>query len=127
MADRQFFRNIATYLLGQVSVGGSFAPNAGSAIVASSNRGKGWSVARTGTGLFTVTFQDTFAKLISATATLQMATALDKFMTVGTYTAASKTLVLAAWDISDGAPGDVAADANNRVNFHCIFSNSGVD
>lgn len=108
---------------GYVAISGSFAPAAG-AVTAGSAKGAGYSVAYTSTGLFTITFEDSYKDMVSATATLQLATAADQIVQVGTYTAASKTLVLYVWDISDAAlSNNVAANANNRINFHVVFKN----
>jgi hypothetical protein len=100
-------------------VAGSFAPAAAAA--PTTVRGKGFSVARGGTGNFVLTFDQLYKNLISATATLQLATAADQFCVVESYVAASKTLDINVWDVSDAAVADVAANANNRVNFICVF------
>ena len=110
-----------------VIVAGSFAPNGSSAVSASSRKGRGWSVARTSAGLFTVTFGEKYNNLISAVATLQLVTAsLDSwFAQVGAYVAASKTLQIRVVDEAAAAV-DVAADADNRINFICVFSNTSL-
>lgn len=87
-------------------------------------RGLGFSVAYTSVGTFTVTFDDSFPTMISAKACLQLATAADQFAQVGTYTAASKTLVFYVWDKSDNAVANVAIAAGNRLNFICEFANT---
>lgn len=102
-------------------VAGSFAPAAGGA--PTDRRGKDFTVARTAQGVFTLTFTEPHGQLISATATVQLAAAGERAIQVGTYTAADKTLVLRAMDESE-AEQDIAADANNRVNFVCIFDDS---
>lgn len=109
----------------QIVICGSFAPNGSSAVSSASNRGKGWSVARTSAGLFTVTFDEIYYQLNFATAHLQLATGDDKYAQVGTYTAGSgstaSTLTIRVWDVSGGAETDVSANANNRINFMCVF------
>lgn len=109
-----------------VPVMGSFAPNGSSAVSASSRLGKGWSVARTSAGLFTITFSDTWNDLVSFTASLQLASADDKYLIPGAYTAASKTITITVWDISGAAATDVSANANNRIHFTAWFRNSAV-
>jgi hypothetical protein len=109
---------------GHVIVAGSFAPNGSSALDATKVYGKGFSVAYTSTGLYTVTFQDLYPQLLSAVATLQLATDADQVVKVGTYSASAGTLVLTAWDISSAAVADIAANANNRINFVAHFSNT---
>lgn len=110
-----------------VILAGSFAPNGSSAVSAASNKGTGWSVAWTSTGLFTITLQDSYPSLISATASLQLATGDDKFLQWGTIDVVSaKTLQLRVWDVSATAVADVTADANNRINFCLVLKNSSV-
>ena len=63
----------------------------------------GFSVARTTTGVFTITFDESYYALVSVSASLQLATAADQFVQVGSYSATAKTIVLRVWDISDAA------------------------
>lgn len=121
MAARNFIHTQAL-TRDMVCIMGSFAPNGSSAVSAASRKGLGWSVARTSAGLFTITFTDKWADLVSATATAQLATAADINAQVGTYTAASKTLTIRL--IAVATETDVAADANDRINFICWFRNS---
>ncbi len=109
-----------------VPIVGSFAPNGSSAVAATSNKGNGWTVAWTSTGLFTVTFTDAWNALVSAHATLQLASAGDQYAQPGTYDATAKTLIIRVIDCSTGAVADIAADANNRINFTAWFRNSSV-
>lgn len=109
----------------------SFAPNGASAVAATSIRGKGvYSVARDSAGVFTITFTSDYVALVSSTATLQLASADDKYVQLGTFTAgtssARATLVVRVWDASGAAATDVAADANNRVHVRCTFRKSNV-
>ena len=116
---------------GLIEVGGSFAPNGASAIDQTQNKGNttGWSVAYTSAGTYTITFTDKWtAAPIAIVGSLQLAAADDKFLQAGTFTAATNTtaatLVLRVWDVSGAAATDVAANANNRVNFRCTFDNA---
>ena len=111
---------------GMIPVFGSFAPNGSSAVDATSRLGKGWSVARTSAGLFTITFANVWAEMVSFTCSLQLATAADQFLIPGVYTAASKTITITVWDISGAAATDVSANANNRIHFCAWFRNSAV-
>lgn len=111
-----------------VVVSGSFAPDTANA--PTDVRGVGFSVARTSTGLFTITFDSKYYQVNSATAALQLATGDDKVAQIGAYTAptatASGTLQIRVWDISGAAVADVAANANNRVNFSVTFQKMDV-
>lgn len=106
-------------------IAGSFAPNGASAVAATSRKGKGFSVARTSAGLFTITLQDAYTAMLSADVSLQLAAADDKFVQVGAVdVVTAKTIQIRVWDISDGAVADVAANANNRIHFCFVLSNS---
>lgn len=111
---------------GVVVVPGSFAPNGSSAVASSSVRGYGFSVARTNAGIFTITFQDSFNAILSVDASLQLASADDKYVIVGEQDLSAKTIILYVWDVSGGAVADVSANANNRINFVVYFKNSTV-
>ena len=126
MADRNFD---PTEIIGKnrVIYSGAFKPNGSSAVANSSNKGKGWTVARTSTGLFTVTINSVLGQIDSVVASLQLATADDKYVNVGTIVVASKTFILHVWDISGGAVADVAANANNWINFTLIGRASGAE
>lgn len=106
-----------------VEIAGSFAP-AGTGAPTTA-RGVGYTVARTNVGEFTLTFVNAYPELVSREAHLSLATPDDKVAMCGVYTAASKTLVINIWDISGAALADVAADANNLVNFRVVFKESG--
>ncbi len=104
---------------------GSFAPNSTSEVDAASRKGLGYTVARTSTGLFTITFTDTFADLVAFEAQLQLVTGDDKFLQMGTLVNTSTPVVqIRVWDVSGAAVADVTANANNRINFVAWFRNS---
>lgn len=107
----------------RVVVAGSFAPDTASA--PTDLYGKGFTVARTSAGIFTVTLEQIYGQLDSAIATLQLATAADQFAQVGAVSLSAKTFVIHTWDVSGNAVADIAANANNRVNFEFVFRASG--
>jgi hypothetical protein len=129
MADRTF--KLPRVLDKKVYIyAGSFAPNGSSAVSASSRKGLGFSVARTSQGVFTVTLDDAFPSstyLLSATASLQLASGslAARRCEIGAVSTTSKTYVISVVDGSAAAQ-DVAADANNRINFVLKFKNSTV-
>lgn len=109
-------------------IAGSFAPNGGSAVAASSVKGKGFSVVRTSTGLFTITLQDAYTAMLSADVSLQLAAGDDKIVQLGSIDVVSaKTIQVRVWDISGAAVADIAANANNRINFCFVLSNSSLN
>lgn len=106
-------------------ISGSFAPNGSSAVAATSVKGKGFSVARTNQGVFTITLQDAYVALLAGHCTLQLATAADQYVQLGAIDVVSaKTVVINVWDISDAALADIAANAGNRIHFTLVLSNS---
>jgi hypothetical protein len=59
-------------------------------------------------------------------ARIQLASAGDQFLQVGALVQPTATakgyFTVYLWDISGAALADLAADANNRVNFSCIIN-----
>lgn len=99
---------------------GSFAP-AGTGAPTDVN-GKGFTVARTGVGTYLITLANKYAKFLSGTATMQLATGADIVPQLGTYSASARTLVLRLQ--AAAVATEVAADANNRVHFTLRFKNT---
>lgn len=106
----------------EVHYSGSFAPNGSSAVANSSNKGLGWTVARTSAGLFTITFSDAFAALQAALATVQLTAAANMTAQIGVVSLAAKTVQIRT--LVGATETDIAAGAGNRVNFHIVFRNS---
>lgn len=111
-----------------VLIAGSFQPNGSSAIDNTLNTAynKGWSVARTNAGIYTITLSKGYTQLITANATLQMNSATDLVLQWGAIdvtTATGGTLVLNA--LAATTPTDIASNANNRVFFALQLLNSG--
>jgi len=127
MANRAYHQSRGSLDVGEVRVQGSFAPNGASAVASASYVGLGWSVARNSAGNFTITFQDDFPALISAQATLQLATTgagqVAHFQAIDV--ASAKTAVLQVYD-NAGVAADIAANAGNRIHFCFIMRNSTV-
>lgn len=113
-----------------ILIEGSFAPNGSSAIAASSRRGPGWSVARTSTGLFTVTLSDTYKSYVSLTASVQLAVFDVTYCQIGATSVANRTIQIRT--ITDdavtgiGALADIAAAGDNRVHFSFMLSNTSM-
>ncbi len=123
MASRDFN---APKVIGQevVIIAGSFEPNGSSAITATTRTGRGWSVAYTTTGVYTVTLTDTYNALISATVGLQRTTMTDQTAEIGAVDLAAKTIILHAWDTSSAALADIAAASTTKIHFMFVLSNS---
>lgn len=114
--------DVMTVARDRVVIAGSFAPAGTGAVT--DVKGVGFSVARSGVGVFTITFDRTYPDLECAIVSTQLATPTGDVTNVGDYSAANGTLVLDHWDISGGAAADIAANANNRINFLCVFKNT---
>ncbi len=106
-------------------VAGSFTTNSSSSPDSANNTGKGWSVARTGTGELTVTLEDTYGGLISAQCSLALNAAADSKVQFGAIDVTSaKTVVIRT--ITGTSAADIAANANNRVHFALFLRNTDI-
>ena len=123
MAAR-IWQSIQGLVHGQIVISGSFAPAGTDA--PTTVRGRGFTVARTGVGSFTVTFSDSYPELVAVTAQLQRNLPNGSDVYVGAYDASARTLVLQVLDNVNSA-ADVSAHANNRVNFAVFFRNSSIN
>jgi hypothetical protein len=123
MANRLFQQFQGTLDKGVVMLQGSFAPAGTGA--PTTVRGKGFSVARTSAGLFTVTLQDKYQHLISGDIQIQLATGADLKGQFGAIDVSSaKTVQIRVLAVAVAT--DIAADANNRVHFSLKLKNSTV-
>lgn len=105
-----------------VIIAGSFAPAGTGAVTAP--KGKGFTVARTGVGTFTVTLSDKWVSCLYAGAHVQLAASADTVAQVAAIDLTAKTVVIRT--LTAGSDADIAADANNRVNFVLFLKNSSV-
>ena len=105
---------------GVVMLGGSFAPAGSSA--PTSPKGAGYTVARTGTGTYTLTLSKRYVDILSVTATAQCNSAAGFSVEAGAVSVSGKTVVLRT--LVSGAAADVSANANNRVNFYLHLKDS---
>jgi hypothetical protein len=119
MASKIFNKKL-TAGQGRVDIDGSFAP-AGTGAVTSVN-GAGFSVARTGVGVFEITFVDKYVELVAANATVQLNALADTDAVIGPWTASTKKLQI--FVKTAGVAADIAANANNRIHFQVTFRNS---
>lgn len=120
MANRIFYplngRNVGT-----VHVGGSFDTNGGSS--PASPLGGGFTVARTGTGTYTLTLTDSYYRLVGFGLTAQCNSAGGFQVDMGAAdVTTARTIVIRT--LVAGVAADVAANANNRVHFNLFLKNS---
>lgn len=108
---------------GRRVVCGSFAPNGSSAIVAATVRPKtarGFTVAYTSTGLYTVTFDRKYCAMDACFVQFHMNAATDvKPQVAADYVIATNTLVIRSLAIA--ALTDIAANANNKIDFMAVM------
>ena len=85
------------------------------------------SIVRNGTaGVWLITLQDSYKRLLSAQATIQMSTATDLVPQIGDVanlgTATPVTLIVRANAVA--TPTDIAANANNSISLSLIFDDA---
>ena len=106
-------------------VAGSFLPNGSSAVDSAGNTGTGFSVARTGTGSFTVTLGDKYPGLLSAQCSVALAAAADTKVQFGAIDVSSaKTVVITV--ITTASAADIASNAANRIHFVLFLRNTSL-
>jgi len=124
MASR-VFRNVQALNPELKIVTGSFTTNGSSDPDSDNNTGKGWSVARTGTGEYTVTLEDTYPALLSGNCSLGLNAAGDSQVQFGAIdVVTAKTIVIRT--ITAGSAANIAANANNRVHFTLCLRNTDI-
>ena len=128
MAARSFVQLLGAADPGVVLLGFSFDTNGASDPVASTITGRGVaSVVLASTGVYTITLQDVYPYLLSATASLQLASADDKVAAnIGAVDLNAKTIQVRLYDLSTAAATNVAAATGNRVNVTLVLKNSQV-
>lgn len=118
-------QSVMSYKNGYLEVHGRFKPNGSSAITNNTTncKGFGWTVARSTTGKFTVTFGDYCEEIISfiPVPSFVDATGRDQVVHGGPLSAAGKTAVIWVYDISGSGAADIAADADNWVSFIAVL------
>lgn len=100
-----------------------FFPQGTGAITGTNVRGQGYTVARASQGLYNITFdaETVGSRFLGASLGLQLASAADRKLQLGTYTAATRVLQIRNVD-NAGAVQDIAANANNAVTALCFFA-----
>lgn len=110
---------------GRELVAGHFYPQGGSAPTVDDTSKLGYSVQRTSTGVFTLTFEDTYIDVVSQWRDLQLNSPDGSIATIKSVDPAAKTAVIQTLN-SSNALFDPAANANNKVSFGFLFKNSSV-
>lgn len=121
MASR-LFRKILGLNLREVRVSGSFAPQGTGA--PQKVAGNGWAVSRSGVGVYVITVDDRYSRLIAALSGARVADGTPTIVQFGDYDKAARTIQVRTLQGVDPALADMAADADNTVNFELVFSNT---
>lgn len=104
---------------------GSFAPASTAAVT--DVLGDGFTISRASTGVFTVTLDKTYPRIISVVASLQSATGSALKVEVDDLSGTSSDSVFVLRTVAAaGTATDIAADANNRIGFCAYVKNTGV-
>lgn len=105
-------------------VAGSFRPNSTSAVDNTLNTGKGFTVARTTAGVYTVTLTEAAYSIVACIPSLQLASVTDAYIQCGAIGTGGKTVVINI-TTGGGTTGlDPTSDASNRVHFVLFLKNS---
>jgi hypothetical protein len=113
------YQDVKTIGRNRVKVQGSFAPAGAGAPTAIRGAGIA-SVVRSAQGRYTVTLRDVWNQCDACIATIQLAAAAARYVQIGTISLAARTVVIRVVDAA-GAEQDIAADANNRINFELVM------
>ena len=90
-----------------------------------SNTGAGFTVARGGTGSFTVTLADSYPGLLSAQCSVGLNAAADTKVQFGAIdVTTAKTVVITV--ITTASAADIASNANNRIHFVLFLRNTSL-
>lgn len=129
MASRRF-DPLKVLGFGRVAVRGRFFTNGSSPVDQTKNKGKGWTVTRTGVGIFDIIFTDRFLDLedVHLTAHFDAVTFGWAGVTVRNWVPSTKTMTIVISREFSGTIGnnDMPASADNSVSFMAVLKNSSI-
>lgn len=116
---------------GRFLVCGSFRPQGASALVDADTapgllHPRGFTVVRTGVGLYTVTFSHLWHDMVACFVGVREAGGVRVSGQGGDWSAANRTLQIRTFNAAD-ALADLADDVDNRISFMAVMLFSGVD
>ncbi len=123
MANRLWDTAFKTLGKGAVVIKGRFATNSTSSPTAANTKGKGYTVARTATGIYTGTLADKYSDVEGTVVDIQLNSPRAYEATLKSIDPATKAFVIHTTQVSDGALADIAANANNWVSFRFWLKN----
>jgi hypothetical protein len=115
------WHEVQTEKKGRKVISGSFAPAGAGAVTDIKGAGV-VSVARFAVGEFVI-FVAKHVELESLTLSLQLAAATDRFVMFAFHDVVPQGINIKVTD-NAGAAADIAADANNRINFTAVIRNN---
>ena len=127
MANRYLHPLAGSLSRGLVIVSGRFRPNGTSAVDNTLNKGKGFTVARTAAGDFTITLADPFTELNAGFVQIHAAADTDLVASLGAElvaTAGTQTVKLTV--LTATTPTDMASDADSWISFMLLLKNTSV-
>ena len=126
MANRQFIQSFFSFFRAPVMLAGKINLHTDASVL-STSKIKGASIAKTSTGVYTITLQDKYNTLISANVTPMFAATVADLAVevVSADVSSAKTIVLRTKTISTGAAVDVSAATTLYVNL--MLGNSTLD
>ena len=121
MAERNF-DTLETLGRKKRVISGSFKPNGSSAIDNTLNKGEGFTVAYTTTGVYTVTFADKYGACHAAHATLRQETRTQDVEVASCDPTSAKTMVIHGFARGGTSLADITAATNTRIDFTAVLS-----
>lgn len=128
MAYRQFYNESSFATAGTDRFEFAVPTNGATTPVAAGIRGSGATITRTGVGVMSVVFGQGMpsAQLLSANAHLRLSAVGNAFAQVGTWTPATRTLLINCVTGTGVAAEWPAANANNVLHIDVVFADSSV-
>ncbi len=115
-------KDAKTFLDGEVTVHGSFHPNAG--LAPSGSKGVGFNVVREATGSYTVNFSGSYLREVASSVYLHNSKSQVSYpqVTSQPFDVANKSMTIQTYLTGAGSPlTDIAGHDNNKVNFSVTF------
>jgi hypothetical protein len=110
--------DLQSYTPGLRLLSGSFAVNGSSAPVAAGIKGTGFTVARSGTGVYTITLTAPIVDVVALHVSRTEATAGTFLVSATAYESASRTFTITTTTpAAQDTASNVAADTSNRISF----------
>lgn len=121
MAERNF-DTLETLGRKKRVITGSFKPNGASAIDNTLNKGEGWTVAYTATGVYTVTLANKYGACQAVTASLRQETRTQVVEVASCDPSSAGTILIHGFAVGSTTLADITAATNTRIDFIAVLS-----